>query len=128
MAISLLTQVAIVLSLLYVVRRIFSKPKNLLPLPPGPKGLPLIGAIKDLPPPGKPEYQHWLKHKDQYGPISSLTVMGMTIIILHDKTLALELMEKRGSKYSGRVRTKFANDMIGWINSMIGQQYDRTFK
>lgn len=37
------------------------------PLPPGPKGLPLIGNITDLPPPGEVEARHWLKHKQLYG-------------------------------------------------------------
>lgn len=36
-------------------------------LPPGPKGLPLVGNIKDLPPPGLLEAKHWLKHKAVYG-------------------------------------------------------------
>lgn len=37
------------------------------PLPPGPKGLPLIGNLKDMPPPGVLEAHHWLKHKELYG-------------------------------------------------------------
>ena len=37
------------------------------PLPPGPKGLPLLGNLNDLPQPGVLEAHHWLKHKDLYG-------------------------------------------------------------
>ena len=36
-------------------------------LPPGPKGLPFLGNINDLPGPGVLEYHHWAKHKDLYG-------------------------------------------------------------
>ncbi|KAK4937903.1 hypothetical protein LTR10_021544 [Elasticomyces elasticus] len=35
-----------------------------LPLPPGPKGKPLIGNLSDLPPPGVQEWVHWTPHKD----------------------------------------------------------------
>ena len=37
------------------------------PLPPGPKGLPVVGNVNDLPKPGILEAHHWLKHKDLYG-------------------------------------------------------------
>lgn len=39
-----------------------------LPLPPGPKGVPVLGNINDLPKPGgKLECHHWAEHKDLYG-------------------------------------------------------------
>lgn len=38
------------------------------PLPPGPKGLPIVGNLLDLPKPGDYEAKHWIKHKDIYGP------------------------------------------------------------
>lgn len=37
------------------------------PLPPGPSPLPIVGNIKDLPPSGKQDWVHWLKHKFTYG-------------------------------------------------------------
>jgi hypothetical protein len=82
-----------------------------LPLPPGPNGLPLLGNINDLPPPGALEYEHWLQHKERFGPLSSVTVMGQTIVIIHDKNAAFELMEKRASKHSGRPSMKFAMEL-----------------
>jgi hypothetical protein len=88
-----------------------SRRKNSIPLPPGPRGLPFVGNILDLPPPEMPEYQHWLEHKERYGPLSSVTVLGQTIVIIHDKRVAFELMEKRASKYSGRPNLKFGIEM-----------------
>jgi hypothetical protein len=45
------------------------------------------------------------------GPISSLTVMGQTIITINDRALAVELLEKRSAITSGRPHTVFAIDM-----------------
>lgn len=51
---------------LYVIKRLRLKSVN-RPLPPGPKGLPVLGNVNDMPGPGMLECHHWLKHKDLYG-------------------------------------------------------------
>ncbi|RDW63545.1 O-methylsterigmatocystin oxidoreductase-2 [Coleophoma cylindrospora] len=123
MASMLLVETSLLLLALYIFKSVFfdKKKKNAALLPPGPSGLPFVGNIADLPPAGIPEYQHWLKHKDLYGPISSVTVLGQTMIIIHDKDLALELMEKRSAIYSSRPRMVFAFEMCGWINTISSQ-------
>lgn len=98
-----------------------------LPLPPGPKGLPLVGNIKDLPPPGSTECLHWLQYKDVYGPINSFTVLGQTIITIHDRDVASELMDKRSTVHSGRHDMKFVN-MCGWGDLMGAQSLNDSFK
>lgn len=95
----------------YLLRKLFFSKKQ-LPLPPGPKGLPLVGNVADLPPKGGLEWQHWLKHKDLYGPISHVTVFGNTIILIHDLEIATELLDRRGGKYSSRSRMVFAGEMF----------------
>jgi hypothetical protein len=95
-----------ILAIIWLSRRRVS-----VTLPPGPKGLPLVGNINDLPPPGVPEYQHWLQHKQKYGPLSSITVLGQVMVIIHDKDVAFELMERRANRYSGRPTMKFVFDM-----------------
>ncbi|KAG5977842.1 hypothetical protein E4U55_006515 [Claviceps digitariae] len=86
-----------------------SRSKSTLRLPPGPKGLPIVGDVFGLPPPGMPEYEHWLKLKDTYGPISSVTIFGTTLVILHSREAAQELLVKKSSKSSARPKFSFSN-------------------
>ncbi|KAI1433056.1 cytochrome P450 oxidoreductase OrdA-like protein [Xylaria sp. CBS 124048] len=98
------------------------------PLPPGPRGLPLIGNIFDFPPIGVHIWGHWLKHKDLYGPISSVTKWGTTVIILNSAELACELLGKRSSIYSTRMRSEFGGKMIGWENNLVLQPYNKRYR
>lgn len=98
-----------------------------LPLPPGPKPLPIVGNIKDLPPSGAPEYQHWLKLKDAYGPISSITALGQPLILLHDRDAARDLLVKSSKTTSSRPAIPFA-DMCGFGALLNLQSFDDTYR
>lgn len=105
-----------------------------LPLPPGPPTLPLVGNLRDLPPPEAFEAEHWAKLAEAYGerslfksfrnqnltsssmhrhsgPISSISVFGQTIILLNDAQTAIDLLEKRSAIYSSRPRSVFCGEM-----------------
>ncbi|PYH67002.1 cytochrome P450 [Aspergillus vadensis CBS 113365] len=99
-----------------------------LSLPPGPKGKPVVGNLSDLPPPDTPEWQHWMKHKERYGPITSVTILGQPIIILHDAHITTELLEKHSLKYSSRPRSVFLGEMIGWNDTLAMQPYNTRFR
>ncbi|KAJ9656519.1 hypothetical protein H2198_004868 [Neophaeococcomyces mojaviensis] len=98
------------------------------PLPPGPKRKPLIGNLSDLPPSGVQEWVHWSKHKKLYGPISSVTVLGQTLVILNDSEVAIELLEKRSAIHSSRPRMVFAFEMCGWLNFLSSLPYGQRFR
>ncbi|KAI6083793.1 putative cytochrome P450 oxidoreductase OrdA-like protein [Hypoxylon rubiginosum] len=127
---SLIICAGVGLVVFYITSRAWglSKDAGHLPLPPGPKGLPLIGNLNDLPGPGVFEAEHWLKHKELYGPISSITVMGQTMVIVNDARIALELLEKRSVIYSSRPRQIFAGEIIGWGNALANSLYNDRFR
>ncbi|CAG8232246.1 unnamed protein product [Penicillium nalgiovense] len=108
--------------ILYVAKTVLSR-RLVGPLPPGPRPTPLLGNISDLPPSGTQEWMHWLKYKETYGPVSSITVLGQTIVILNDSNSAMELLAKRSSIYSSRPNLVFASEMVGWEHFLAMQEY-----
>lgn len=115
MAIAELGFVALVGGLLaYLINYLARNNRTGRPLPPGPKGLPLLGNVNDLPKPGMLECHHWLEHKELYGPISSVTVLGQTFIIINDAQIALELLRDRSAAHSARPHMVFSSDMYVW--------------
>ncbi|KAH8105630.1 cytochrome P450 [Phellopilus nigrolimitatus] len=112
----------------YVLKRYLASGADHPPLPPGPKPKPIVGNLLDLPPPGTYEWLHWAKHKELYGPISSVTVMGQTIIILNELELANELLDKMSAVYSDRPVLVFGGIMVGWENALPLLRYGERFR
>ncbi|RDA85242.1 hypothetical protein CP532_3269 [Ophiocordyceps camponoti-leonardi (nom. inval.)] len=123
----MLLRIIVGLLALAIVYGILSSRKTGPSLPPGPKGLPIIGNIMDLPPADMPEHLHWLKHREAYGPISSVTVMGRTLILLHDKQAAFDLLEKKSTMTAGRPQLAFAS-MSAFDQFLAFQTYDERFR
>ncbi|KAH9054051.1 cytochrome P450 [Lactarius deliciosus] len=68
-------------------------------LPPGPKGLPIIGDvlhIADL---------DWLmssQRKDEYGEMMYVSALGQGVLVINSPRIAIDLLEKRSNIYSNR--------------------------
>jgi len=100
-ATSLLTSL-VVSTLLLSILRLRLRRRNLLPLPPGLKGYPLIGNLYDIPHENAwVTYAEWSK---KYGDVIHVSVFGTSTIILNSAKAALELLEKRSANYSDRPR------------------------
>ncbi|TFK33693.1 cytochrome P450, partial [Crucibulum laeve] len=82
-------------------------------LPPGPKGLPLIGSLLDMPSSSEwVTYAEWGKKFNSE--IVYASVVGTSIIILNSAYAAKELLEKRSAIYSSRPRTVMLSELSGW--------------
>ncbi|KAI0712351.1 cytochrome P450 [Earliella scabrosa] len=74
------------------------------PLPPGPKGLPLIGNLLDM-----PKVRPWIGFLDlcaEYGNVLCMQVLNKTIIVLGDPSAIFEFMDRRSANTSDRKMTQ----------------------
>ncbi|KAJ7200308.1 cytochrome P450 [Mycena pura] len=109
----------VALGIVLLFQRQRSRKKCKLPLPPGPKRLPIIGNLLDMPSGFEWEtYMKWSKEYDS--DIIYLDVAGTPIVVLSSMEAATELLEKRSNIYSDRqlqehtARLPMVNELMGW--------------
>ncbi|KAM6492078.1 Cytochrome P450 [Amanita muscaria] len=94
----------------YLYRR---RKRSILPLPPGPRGYPIIGNALDMPPSAVWEkYHEWCKELGS--DIIYLNLAGKDVIILDSYEAVTELLEKRSSIYSDRPRMPMLGELMGF--------------
>ncbi|KAI0056400.1 cytochrome P450 [Artomyces pyxidatus] len=103
----------VVLAAVFITFRAFGSRRRRkgLPYPPGPRPLPVIGNLFDIP----SEYS-WLTYAEWakiYGDVISLTVLGKVIVVLNSPQSAKDLLEKRTAMYSERPEIPFY-DLMEW--------------
>ncbi|TFY83423.1 hypothetical protein EWM64_g589 [Hericium alpestre] len=82
-----------------------------LSYPPGPKALPIIGNLLDIPKETPwVTYTAWAK---QYDDVISVTAFGKVIVVVNSAKAAKEVFERRGTRYMDRPRVPIL-DLIGW--------------
>ncbi|KAF5349115.1 hypothetical protein D9756_009456 [Leucocoprinus leucothites] len=96
------------------------KRKTRLPLPPGPRGLPIIGNALDIPLVNMTQtYLGWTK---EYGSdIIYLEAFGKEMVILNSYSIAKELLDKRSHVYSCRPQTTFLGELMDlwWLFAIM---------
>ncbi|KAJ3805577.1 cytochrome P450 [Lentinula lateritia] len=113
-------------TLILLVVRLVLGFKNRGRLPPGPRGLPILGNALQL----ASVSQIWLmfdKWKSQYGPITYLNLAGQHIVVLNTKAAALELLERRSAIYSDRPKS-IVGEYVGTALTMPFVRYDKRWQ
>jgi hypothetical protein len=94
--------------------RLATRPRKAsLPLPPGPRGLPLIGNAFDL-----TAHELWLRAADwarEFGGVTYLNVCGLSLVFVNTPEAAAELLDRKGALYSDRMHMNML-DLSGCSN------------
>ncbi|KIJ53804.1 hypothetical protein M422DRAFT_202062 [Sphaerobolus stellatus SS14] len=99
--------------LVFFIRKSTSRKR----FPPGPKRLPIIGSVLDM-----PKEKEWLKFtewRETYGNIIHLSIFGRSIVVLNSAEDANELLSKRANIYSDRPTLTMAGELMGWEDSLV---------
>ncbi|KAF8897192.1 cytochrome P450 [Infundibulicybe gibba] len=110
---------------LFIIRR-FIRSRSTVPLPPGPKGLPLVGNILDMP--SEKEWLTFAKWGDTWGDLCSVTILGQPLIIINSAQVASEMLDKKSSIYSDRPILQMGGELVGWKNTLALLPYGDRFR
>ncbi|KAH7881400.1 cytochrome P450 [Lentinula edodes] len=101
--------------------------RHSLPLPPGPRKLPLLGNSLDMPMTDQHiVFAQWAEKFDS--DILHLKVVGGNCIVLSSYEAAMDLLDKRSSIYSSRPRVTMLQDLIGWEGDLVYLPYGNAWK
>lgn len=118
--------IAIVLACLTFLWRIFRRNNRNAPFPPGPKGLPVIGNLLDMP--TEKEWLTFAKWGDKYGDIVSVDILGRRLVVLNSAQMAISILDKKSSIYSDRPIVGMGGELVGWKNSLPLMPYGARFR
>lgn len=138
--------VALALLGVLIVKAIVARKRHPTPLPPGPKGLPIIGNVLDM-----PTSHEWYKFAEwgerygtsfnllhplrrepntirQTGSIISLNLLGQPLIVLNSAAHAVALLDKRSTIYSDRPVLTMGGELVGWKYTLALTPYGERFR
>ncbi|KAH9918445.1 cytochrome P450 [Fomitopsis serialis] len=120
------TYVAIVLALASVVALCYMRSPIRTNLPPGPWPIPFAGNIMQFP--RRNIAASLASLSDSYGDIIYMHVFGREFLILNSVVDALELFDRRGSRYSDRPRSVMAGELVGKNSAVLFHPYGEDLK
>lgn len=94
----------------------FKRKSRGFPLPPGPKGEPILGHLRIIPA-SNPEYYYQQLSRELGSDILSFNVLGQSVIVLNSVEAAVDVLDKRGANYCDRPRFVLFEQM-GWRGTL----------
>ncbi|KAK1230834.1 hypothetical protein PQX77_006074 [Marasmius sp. AFHP31] len=110
---SLISQLLVLLIAPLILGALLRRRRYRLPLPPGPKGLPLIGSIWDVSKDSDLSWIRFWKWSQIYGDVFQFKVLGHRTIVLNSQEAINTLLEKRSSNYSDRPDMPMYQELMG---------------
>ncbi|OAA72090.1 Cytochrome P450 [Cordyceps fumosorosea ARSEF 2679] len=121
-----LTILATLMALFVVKVALNRRRTNGLPLPPGPPAEPILGHLRIVPS-HSPEYTY-MQWSRQYGSdVLSVNILGQPVIVLNSVKAAVDLLDKRGHKYSDRPRFVLF-EVMGWGKTLTFLRWGPDFR
>jgi hypothetical protein len=106
--------VAVVISIVALATVLYQwNQKPRLPLPPGPRRKFIVGNLMDFP--SDRAWLTWEKMGKEYGPLTYLSMLGRSALIINSHEVAVDLLERRKRIYSDRVYSTMFMDLVGTI-------------
>ncbi|KAI0654052.1 cytochrome P450 [Cubamyces menziesii] len=91
-------------------------------LPPGPRGIPIVGNVFDV-----PQEQPWATFSNlsrRYGDVICISILGQITIVLNSISSVSDLLEKRSSIYSTRPNVFVSiSQALDWIWGVVFKLY-----
>ncbi|KAF9525565.1 OrdA protein [Crepidotus variabilis] len=95
------------------------------PLPPGPKGFPVVGNVADLP--TEQEWQTYASWGRKWGGLVHISLLGQPLIIVNSYKY-LEEFEKKGAIYSDRPTLEMGGELVGYSRMLVLTRYGPRFR
>ncbi|KAE9388468.1 cytochrome P450 [Gymnopus androsaceus JB14] len=111
----------------FLARRAWIRSQTPFPLPPGPKGWPIVGNIFDVP---KDKQLHiaYMEMGRKYGnDLLYLNMAGTSLLILNSEEVANDLFVERSTLYSNRPDFPMlflCEDEAGWTHNSMGWEFN----